>query len=199
METDDRAADKTAISELMTGWINRDLGLWDELEALFTPDATIEITWFRGRAADFVAGSRRMTGSRLRTKHLVTNPVITFAGDRAFAETNAMIVAEHTELALGTATHNRFLDRLVRTEDGWRIAHRDSSYDMGAFTYPYGVAAAAEVDQERLRAFPVEYASLAYLLVEAGFPVEGEFPTRGSQVEARIREAGAAWLAGADA
>lgn len=192
-----RLADRLAISDLMTGWIHRDLGQWDDLRALFTPDATIEITWFRGLAADFVAGSERMGAGRLRTKHLITNPVITFSDthpEHAFVETNAMIVGEIGDLALGTATHNRFLDRVVRTDDGWRIAHRGSSYDMSTFTYPWGVQAAADVDETALRRHPVEYASLAYLLEQAGFDVSGTFPTRGSDLEHDIRQAGIAWL-----
>src|SRR5438309_10016156 len=39
----------------MTGWIHRDLGEWDQLRSLFHPDATIDITWFTGKAGDFQA------------------------------------------------------------------------------------------------------------------------------------------------
>lgn len=199
MATDpNRLADRAGIADLMTGWIHRDLQNWDGLLDLFTPDATIEITWFRGLARDFVAGSRKMGGGALRTKHLITSPVITFSTsspDRAFVETNAAIIGEHTQLRLGTTTHNRFLDRVVRCDDGrWRIARRDSSYDIGHVTYPLGVEAAAPIDRDVMDRFPVEYASLAYLLDAAGFPVTGEFPTRGSELEAQIRRTGLAWL-----
>lgn len=193
----DRTTDRLDISDLMTGWIHRDLGQWDELRALFTPDATIEITWFRGLAADFVNGSQRMGAGRLRTKHLITNPVITFSEthpDRAFVETNAMIVGEIADLGLGTATHNRFLDRVVRTDAGWRIQERAASYDIGSFTYPWGASAAAPIDDAALRRHPIEYASLAYLLEQAGFPVTGTFPTRGSALENEIKTSGLAWL-----
>jgi len=199
MTTDiDRVADRLAIADLMTGWIHRDLQNWDALLDVFTPDATIEITWFRGLARDFVDGSRRMGAGALRTKHLITTPVVTFSSthpERAFVETNAAIIAEHSELRLGTTTHNRFLDRVVRCEDGrWRIERRDSSYDIGHVTYPLGVEAAAPIDAAAMSRFPVEYASLAYLLDAAGFPVTGTFPTRGSDLEAQIRRSGLAWL-----
>lgn len=195
---DERIADRLAISDLMTGWINRDLNQWDALGDMFTPDATIEITWFRGLARDFIAGSQRMGAGSLRTKHIITNPVITFSEvhpDRAFVETNAAIIAEHADLRLGTQTHNRFLDQVVRCDDGrWRIVHRGSSYDMGGFTYPWGIELATPVDAGAVQQFPVEYASLAYLLQAAGFPVTGTFPTRGSELEADIKRAGHAWL-----
>ena len=198
MSPDPRIADRLAIADLMTGWIHRDLGDWDALHDLFTPDATIEITWFRGAARDFVDGSRRMGAGGLRTKHLITAPVVTFSTThpgRAFVETNAAIVAEHPDLCLGTTTHNRFLDRVVACDDGrWRLARRDSSYDLGHVTYPLGVDAAAPIDRVAMSRFPVEYASLAYLLEAAGFPVTGTFPTRGSDLEAEIRRSGLAWL-----
>ena len=46
--------DRLSIADLMTGWIHRDLGEWDQLRSLFHPDATIDITWFTGKAGDFV-------------------------------------------------------------------------------------------------------------------------------------------------
>jgi len=42
---DVRLEDRAEIADLMTGWIHRDLGEWDELRNLFHDDATIEITW----------------------------------------------------------------------------------------------------------------------------------------------------------
>ena len=47
--------DRLSIADLMTGWIHRDLGEWDQLRSLFHPDATIDITWFTGNAGDFQA------------------------------------------------------------------------------------------------------------------------------------------------
>ncbi len=45
---------------------------------------------------------------------------------------------------------------------------------------------------------PREYAALAYLLETAGHPVTGTYPTRFSEQEAAILEAGNAWLAEAN-
>ena len=69
--------DRQSIADLMTGWMHRDLAEWDELRALFHADGVIEITWFEGKASDFVDGSMRMGASDLRTKHLVAAPVVT--------------------------------------------------------------------------------------------------------------------------
>ena len=52
--------DRMDIADLMTGWIHRDLAQWDDLRTLFHPDGEIEITWFEGKASDFVDASMRM-------------------------------------------------------------------------------------------------------------------------------------------
>jgi SnoaL-like domain len=183
--------DRAAIADLMTGWIHRDLGEWDELRALFHPGATIAITWFDGLAGDFVDGSARMGASSLRSKHVIAGPSVTFNGDRALVQTNAMIIAENTALELGCTAHNRFLDQVEKRDGVWRINRRDSSYDMSYFNFPTKVQ---EIDEEAVRSFPREYAALAYLLENSGFPVVREFPTRGSALEAEIKAAGVAWL-----
>ncbi|SQH93402.1 Uncharacterised protein [Salmonella enterica subsp. salamae] len=38
--------DRQQIVDLLTGWIHRDLGEWEQLRNLFYPNGTIEITWF---------------------------------------------------------------------------------------------------------------------------------------------------------
>lgn len=194
--SEDRLIDRQAIADLMTGWLYRDTMRWDELADLFHEDATIEITWFRGAARDFIDGSRRMAAGPLRTKHVIGAPVIRFAGDRALVETNAMIVADHLDLGLGVTTHNRFLDRVSQRDGVWRITHRDAVYDMGGFTYPFGTQGAADIDTDALTRHPREYAALAYVLEHSGFPVTGTFPTRGSEREQEIMRLGTTWLAG---
>ncbi|MEC3974463.1 nuclear transport factor 2 family protein [Amycolatopsis sp. H20-H5] len=186
-----RIEDRAAIADLMSGWIHRDLSEWDQLGELFHPGATIAITWFDGLATDFVEGSARMGASDFRNKHVVATPTITFRGDKAFVETNAMIVAENTFLELGCTTHNRFLDQVEKRDGAWRITRRESSYDMSHFTF---LTKVEEIDEKAVRGFPREYAALAYLLERSGFPIVREFPTRDSALEAEIKAAGTAWL-----
>jgi hypothetical protein len=197
--SDNRLEDRQEISELMIGWIYRDKEQWEELASLFHPDATLRILWFSGAARDFIDGSRRMGHGPLRSKHFIGTPAIRFAGDRALVETNAILLAELTNAGIGATIHNRFLDRVSKRDGAWRIEHRDSVYDMGGFTYPYGVAAAPDIDAEALSARHLrEYAALAYLLETTGNPVTGTFPTRFSDQEAAIRATGQAWLTQAD-
>ena len=184
--------DRLSISDLITGWIHRDLGEWDLLRQLFHPDGTIEVSWFEGLFADFIEGSVRMGASDLRTKHLIATPVVTFNGDRAIVETNAMIVGENVKLQLGCAVHNRFYDFAEKRDGIWKLCRRQTVYDMGKFTFPAGLR---EVDQEIVSRYPREYAALAYLAEKSGFPVRRVFATRGSTLEKSMKAEGSAWLA----
>lgn len=183
--------DRLQITDLINGWIHRDLGQWEQLANLAHPDGIIEITWFEGPFSEFVEGSKRMGKSDLRTKHLIGTPVVRFNGDRAVVETNAVIVADNARLNLGCSVHNRFYD-LVEKRDGlWKLVKRQSIYDMGSFTFPQGLV---EIDRECAALYPREYAPLAYLLEKSGFPLDRVFATRGSELEQAMRAQANAWL-----
>ena len=187
--------DRLQITDLLTGWMHRDLGEWDQLRNLFHPDGTIEITWFEGLASDFVDGSMRMGTSDVRTKHLIGTPVVTFNAEatRAIVETNAMIIGENVKLNLGCIGHNRFYDMAEKRDGVWKLFHRQSIYDMASFTFPLGVVG---IDQSTVEKYPREYAALAYLLEKSGFPVQRVFATRGSILEQQMKAGGKRWLSG---
>jgi hypothetical protein len=183
--------DRQAIADLMTAWMRRDLAQWDALRELFHADGTIEVTWFEGLFSDFVDASMRMGASDLKTKHVITAPVVTFHGDRAIAETNAIIVAENGRFGVGAMAHNRFYDRIEKRDGAWKIVNRQSIYDMGSVTFPVGPVA---MDDDLIRRFPREYAALAYVLEQSGFPVKRVFATKGSDLETSMKAGGLAWL-----
>jgi hypothetical protein len=183
--------DRLSIADLMTRWIHRDLGEWDQLRNLFHPDATIDITWFSGKASDFVDGSMKMGASNLRTKHVITSPVVTFNGDKAIAETNAIVVGENAVLGFGCEGHARFYDRVEKRGGVWKIVDRQAIYDMCTFTFPTGIV---EIDNVAVQKYPREYAALGYLLEKSGFPVKGVYPTKGSDLEKTIKAKGQTWL-----
>ncbi|WP_413529138.1 nuclear transport factor 2 family protein [Rahnella inusitata] len=185
--------DRLQITDLMTGWIHRDLGQWDALRELFHPDGTIEVTWFEGLASEFIDGSMKMGASDARTKHLIGTPVVTFnqTATKAIVETNAMIIGENVTLDVGCVGHNRFYDLVEKREGIWKLLHRQSIYDMATFTFPMGPV---EIDSVVVAKYPREYAALAYMLEKSGFPVKRIFATRGSELEKDMKAAGAAWL-----
>jgi hypothetical protein len=187
--------DRLQISDLMTGWIHRDLGQWEALRRLFHADGTIEVTWFEGLASDFIEGSMKMGASDARTKHLIGTPVVRFnqAVTKAIVETNAVIIGENVKLNIGCEAHNRFYDRVEKRDGVWKLLHRQSIYDMATFTFPMGLI---EIDSAIAAKYPREYAALAYMLEKSGFPVKRVFATRGSELEKQMKAAGETWLVG---
>lgn len=183
--------DRLQITDLITGWIHRDLGQWEQLADLAHPDATIEITWFEGPFGEFVEGSKRMGQSDLRTKHLIGTPVVRFNRNKAIVETNAVIVGENIKLGLGCSVHNRFYDLAEKRNGLWKLVRRQSVYDMGSFTFPQGLV---DIDRNIVARYPREYAPLAYLLDKSGFPLNRIFATKGSELEQQMRADAHAWL-----
>jgi hypothetical protein len=184
-------ADRLSIADLMTGFMHRDLGEWDNLRKVFTPDGTIEVTWFEGKFTDFVDASMKMGKSDLRTKHFIASPVVTLNGDKAIAETNAIIIGENIVLGVGCCQHARFYDLVVKRDGAWKILRRQCIYDMGTFTFPHGIV---ELDAATMRRYPRDYAPLAYILEKSGFPLSRVFATKGSEQEKAIKTSAQAWL-----
>ncbi|MRS13659.1 nuclear transport factor 2 family protein [Enterobacteriaceae bacterium RIT691] len=186
-----RDSDKFAIAEVVNGWIYRDTGQWDKLSTLFTEEATIEVTWFEGSAQAFIEASRTMAASTLSSKHLIGMPLIAFNDDKAVAETNATIVGMNESIALGSTTHCRLIDCLIKQGGEWKIVDRQVVYDSSAFDFPKGAVA---IDPQIIDRFPMAYASLGYILHSGGYEIKRRFATRNSPEERTIRQKAEAWL-----
>jgi hypothetical protein len=139
-----------------------------------------------------VDASMRMGASDLRTKHLITSPVVAFNGCKAVVETNVVIIGENLKLGLGCAGHSRFYDLVEKRGGVWKIVKRQCIYDMGSFTFPIGIV---DIDKAIVARYPSAYAPLAYLLEKSGFPVRRVFATKGSDLEVQMKKGGQAWLA----
>jgi hypothetical protein len=116
---------------------------------------------------------------------------VTFHGNKATVETNAVVVGENVRLGLGCSTHARFYDQVEKRSGAWKIVKRQGIYDFGYFNFPQGLV---EIDRELVKTYPREYAPLAYLLEKSGFPVKRVFATKGSDLEKTMKANGRAWL-----
>jgi SnoaL-like domain len=82
-----------------------------------------------------------------------------------------------------------------RGQAEWGIVLRQPIYEKDRLD-PVDPAASIALDPELLARFPEGYRYLAYLQVQAGYPVKPDMPgVRGPEVE-RLYQRGAAWLAG---
>lgn len=126
------AADKLECIELTTR-LARGLDRCDAelLASVFAPGATDDHGMFKGTAEDFVPWVLPVLATMKRTQHVIGQVLVALDGDRAAGE--AYFVAYHTidtpdgEIFMIAA--GRYLDRFVRHDGAWKIAHRHAVYD----------------------------------------------------------------------
>src|SRR5438477_8431372 len=126
-------ADKSAIAELIQAWgAYRDQGKWKELRGTFTPDGHISVSWFRGPFEQFVERCRSaFAASAGWSRHHLFASTIRLDKDRAIAETPVIIRVRQKfgAVEVDLTSFSRFLDRVERAADGWRIAERAAIYE----------------------------------------------------------------------
>lgn len=127
-----RTEDREAIRHLMAVYnINGDRGRVDALGGAFAEDGVIEFSGeaTQGRAAIVArlsAGGTRNPALTLSRHHLTTS-LIELDGDRATARSYFQVLTN-----AGLDHHGHYADTLIRTADGWRIAHRSVRIDYQA-------------------------------------------------------------------
>jgi len=129
--------DKQACAELIQAWgLYRDQGKWPELLSTFTPNGEIAVSWFRGAFPAFVEHCKRNAAAGSRSKHLIWPSTMRLAGNRAVAETNVQIFVRQdiAGVPVDLTSVARFLDRLEKQKDGWRIVERAAIYEHAGST-----------------------------------------------------------------
>jgi 3-phenylpropionate/cinnamic acid dioxygenase small subunit len=124
-------ADRLEIEAVLTryAWA-LDSKQFDELDAVFTPDAHIDYTSSGGEAGaypDVKAWLAKVLPNFPAYQHLVTNKQITVDGDRATSRAefyNPMVMANRDGATSIFFVGGEYHDQLVRTPNGWRITNR---------------------------------------------------------------------------
>ena len=103
---------------------------WSLLDTCFTPDAEVDYTTSGGIAGRYPE-VREWLGKALAafpiTIHAITNSHVELDGDRARAKTlvnNPMVLPNPDGPDTQFTVWAWYIDELVRTEEGWRIAKR---------------------------------------------------------------------------
>jgi hypothetical protein len=186
------AADVSAITQLILRERDaRDLGRWDQLRDCYHPDSLIRISWFRGNAADFVAGSIDMAKRGVLATHRLAPIGVTLAGDRALAWLTAIIDipinAAGVEALLASVA--RLLYRAERRNGAWRLAGFDAIYRRDGLT-PRVPGQRIAIDPAALAGFRPSYRLLSWSLAQQGYAIDGDLPgeDRPDLVDALTRE-----------
>jgi ketosteroid isomerase-like protein len=121
--------DKYEITEVCYRYgINIDNKEWSKLHECFTDDAVADyLDMPRCEGYQAIEDTCRVALSPLSaSQHLISNVLVTLDGDEATSV--CYLQAQHVRTGTPGGDNfiiaGRYLDRLVRTPDGWRIKHR---------------------------------------------------------------------------
>ena len=124
-------SDRSEIAELLVAYAHAvDRRRWDDLDDVFTPDATIdyrEMGGIRGSLTEIKAFLGQSMTAYARTQHQVASSRIDLDGDTASAVSmchNPMVRAGDDGSEHVITCDLWYHDTLVRTAGGWRITAR---------------------------------------------------------------------------
>lgn len=100
---------------------------WESLDSVFTEDATARMPHPLVGRKEIVDRISRTLDPLSATQHIVSNHQVAVAGDKATCR--CYLQAQHVRKVDGRRQNylvgGIYNDALVRTTDGWRIAHRE--------------------------------------------------------------------------
>ena len=129
----DVAIDRDAIRDLLARYTyNGDRGRVADLSACFADDGVLEFPGARAVGPDAIhaaLSSGEPVAGRTSVRHHITNPLIVLTDDGATARSYFAVHSNNGPDHSGT-----YDDKLVRTGQGWRFAHRRVRVDWQAET-----------------------------------------------------------------
>jgi hypothetical protein len=146
----------------------RDARDWDALAGFYTEDCTLDLSWFQGRALDFVSASRQRIG-KTRSFHYVWPPIVAVNGQRALAETPMAI---HLQLRVKDVdveivSHARLVSRMQKTPAGWKFASLDAIY-RGDEARSLNPEQPLPVAWSEIEAYRPTYRMLCWMMISTG-------------------------------
>ncbi|MET0376800.1 MAG: nuclear transport factor 2 family protein [Rhizorhabdus sp.] len=125
----DETRDRDAIRHILAVYnINGDRGRVAALGEVFAADGVIafsgEATYGRDAIVARLSKSATRHPALTVSRHHITTSLIDINGDNAAGRTYFQVLTD-----IGLDHHGHYVDRFVRTVDGWRIVHRDVRID----------------------------------------------------------------------
>jgi SnoaL-like protein len=153
----------------------RDLCWWERARDCFHPDSTVNVGWFEGSGAEFVAGSARMAESGGGAEHRPSPPIVHLGADRAVVVLPAMIISRAVVSGqeLDLEADIRIVYRTERRDGRWRIVAMDCIYCRDTLT-PAVPGQPLRIPADELASSRPSYRMLAWSFARRGIPVRSD-------------------------
>ncbi len=193
--------DKASVADvILRERLARDSQQWTEMEACYHADSSVEVSWFKGTGAEFVASTRKnVRDSSVNINfHVMPYPVVTVHGDRATAETPCSLRNFAKTDGVDTSFEGfvRLLWRARRDDGEWLIAGLRAIYirDMLHACDPSRVPI---IDHEELDSYRRSYRFTCYNLKRLGLSPSDDLPGEDRpETVVALRAGEQAWLSG---
>jgi hypothetical protein len=192
--------DRLAVADLVTRErAARDAGDWATMAASYADDSVVEVSWFRGSGAKFVAASEKNLSATRLSQHLLAPTTASVVGERAIAETPCQLLGFATIAGADVCVFGfaRLVWRAVKLKEDWKIAGLRMIY-IRDFLLPCSPNHVLNVEGAQFAQFRLSYRYLSYVLSQSDHPARDDLPgiDRPELVSA-LRNAERAWLANA--
>ena len=176
--TPDEATDILAIQQLICREReSRDLCLWRRMASCFHADSRINISWFSGNGAEFVAGSKDMYERGMRAKHRLGPILVSLNGARAVATLSGIIdIPQDVDgIEVTLSSHCLMIYTAEKRAGEWglmsfsAIYRRDELVPATPGQYP-------EIDPAELAGYRASYRHLSWSLARTGYAVNNDLP-----------------------
>lgn len=170
--------DKAEIVEVVqTERAARDSASWTTMLNTFHDDSIVDISWFLGSGAEFVAASRRLYESGRHSAHQMGPTLVSLNGRRALAQTSCAVCVRMRldGVEVEVTAHSRLHERLEQRDGAWRLSRMGIVYvrDQLSLVNP---AERVEIDAARLAAYRPSYKFLSYFLALTGETPRADLP-----------------------
>lgn len=196
----DEFTDKLRIADLIQRERSaRDAGDWTEMAACWHPSSTVDVSWYHGDGAGFVAATRRFAAGGRVSVHQLSPTVVKVAGLRAIAETPCQLIIfvpiDGIDMCVTGVV--RLLWQAEDLHGNWLLTGLRMIYirDHLASCDPTNQPV---IDRKELASYRPSYRFLSYILARSPNRPRNDLPgiDRPETVEA-VRAAQARWLSGA--
>ncbi|KAJ5526752.1 hypothetical protein N7513_010911 [Penicillium frequentans] len=181
----------------------RDTSQWEKLRQCWHPDPTqtnVKISWYNGDIDGFVSGSQAMVTGGTKALHTVTPVEIQVAGEKAFTESvgTIQIRLRLDDKEYDCVSHSRFISRLNKTDQGWKLVSLVVIYDRDSLvpTMPAVSSLDFAFDFKSVRD---SYKCLSWVMSQRGFQIDQTLPgTDDPDSVTKLMDEGHTWLSRSD-